>query len=70
MDVGGFVGVVRGVIIIKMALMKIHKKLHITVSGMYFHLPHCDTTLGAMETINILELYIFCNYKIDKVLDP
>ena len=34
------------------------------------NLPHCDTTFGAMETINILELYIFSKYKINDFLDP
>ena len=37
---------------------------------MFLSLPYCDTTFCAMETINILELYIFCNYKTNEVSDP
>ena len=37
---------------------------------LFMNLPHCGITFCAMETINILELYIFSNYKINDFLDP
>ena len=37
--------------------------VHNSFMYMFLNLPHCDITFGAMKTINILELKIFCNYK-------
>ena len=64
--VGGYVSIIWDLITIQMALMKIHK-MRITISCICFFK---FTSFGAMETIYLLELYIFCNYKINEILDP